>query len=93
MKTQNNQLAVTPFESNSTKINVKHGVAFVQQKTDLTKLKVVYEADGYKPGDEIWVSGEVCKHQYAKVVYQIEEGKPFILIPVNLVLVKEAVNG
>ena len=89
MLTVNKFLACTPFEKNSIKTEVKHGVPLISQKQKLLQLTVVFDSDeGYHTGDKIWVKGEVCTHQSSKEVLEIN-GKSFILVPVSLVICKE----
>lgn len=85
MRSVNKRLACTPFPTVDLKTEVKGGLAILKQKEELTRLTVVYAGDGYEPGDRVWVRGDCCKHQYAKEVYTLEEGKPFVLVPVDMV--------
>ena len=90
MMTVNNRIAVTPFETTSTKIDVKGGLVTIKQRTELTRLVVVFAQDNekYPPGYVIWVKGDSCKHQFAKEVFNLN-GKDFILIPAETVVLAE----
>lgn len=86
MKTINNFVACAPFQTTSIRAEVKRGVALIQQKHELTKLKVVLPSrdDRYFPGDDIWVLGEAMKHAYAEQVFQ-QDGISFILVPYDVI--------
>jgi hypothetical protein len=90
MRTINKKLAVTPFPTTSVHTEVVGGIARIKQRSELTKLKVVYNTDEYEEADirgsEVYVRGDLCKHQIAKEVYEIEPGKPFILIDLAMVV-------
>ena len=86
----NKKVACTPFPSNDIKIEVKGGLPLIRQKNELSQLTVVLDSDcGLTAGEEVWVRGDACKHQYAKEVYEID-GKTFILIPVEMILIKKS---
>jgi len=93
MYTVNKKVACTPYPSTDTKSEARGGLPVIKQKRDLTALQVVYDyrdAEGdiyYAAGDTVWVLGETCKHTFAKEQFELEEGKPFVLIPVELMLV------
>lgn len=89
MVSQNKKIAVTPFETTQTQVSVTGGLARVQQKAELTKLTIVFQGEGYFPGDTVWVKGELCKHGFANEVYEID-GKKFVMIPAEFVLLAAA---
>lgn len=91
----NKRVACTPFETTQTKTEVKGGLMHISQKNKLTKLTVVYESDvpsdfnagvDLQPGDSVFLRGESCKHEFARQVFETEEGKPFILVPLDLIV-------
>lgn len=54
-----------------------------EQKTTLTKLKVVFDCDLAKAGQSVWVKAELCATDQAGMVYNVkigEETKDFILL-------------
>lgn len=88
MFTINKKVAVTPFQTTSTQVTVRSGLVEMKQKKELTALTVVYDAwDGgynFAPGDTVYVPGELCAHAgVAKTIYELEPGKPFILVPMD----------
>lgn len=96
----NRFVAVEPFQTTSVTASLKGGIAFIEQKVQLTKLKVVYPsmfvlADGkssYKlvPNrDFIYVSSDQYVQPWAKRVLELEEGKPFVLVPYESVVLVE----
>jgi hypothetical protein len=98
MNTTAKWVACTPFENPETKTDVKGGLVFITQKNELSKHKVVFDnhdrnlfgsggGESYSAGDTVWVRGEMFKHQFAKEIFEVE-GKKFILIPTDLILVK-----
>ncbi len=94
MKTVNKRVACTPFETTDAKVVVTKGLAQFDQKQRLTKLTVVYDAESddhgsYHAGDSVYVTGDCCKHTFAKQVYEVEEGKPFIFVPYDMIVAKE----
>ena len=93
MYTINKKVAVTPFPSTQTKVEVdaRTGLPVIKQKRELTKLTVVYDAWEdelpYVAGDVILVPGDMCKHAgIAGHVYELEPGKPFILVPADQII-------
>lgn len=85
------RVAVTPFPTNSTQVVANRGLAGFKQREELSKLTVVYDsADGvFKTGDTVYMYGDMSKHQLAVQVWTIEEGKPFILMPSDLILLHQ----
>lgn len=92
METINRLVAVEPFETNQTKIEVHGGLAHIKQKAELTKLRVVYNAWkdsgelAFCAGSFVYVRGDVCKHANAKQVYEVEEGRPFVLLELGQIV-------
>jgi hypothetical protein len=91
MYTVNKKIAVTPFPSTQTKIEVgANGLPTIKQKRELTPLTVVYDSWDddldYIAGDIVYVPGDLCKHQGINQVYELEAGKPFILMPADQVV-------
>ncbi len=87
MHTVNKKIAVTPFPTLDAKVSVKGGVARLNQKSELSKLTVVYSDDSvYMAGDTVYVRSDLYTHQFAKETYELEAGKPFIVIDSSLVL-------
>lgn len=82
MRTVNDCVAVTPFETTSVRVEVKNGVAVIKQKKELTRLEVVLDSDdgAFVRGSSVWVRGECMKHEYAKEIFE-NDGLRFVLIP------------
>jgi len=91
-ETVNNQIATVPFPTRDLKTVNRGGFVHVQQKTELTALKVLVPfwttELGVQPGDVIYVSGEDCKAPYAGKVYTMND-EPFILVPKDRVIMVE----
>lgn len=87
MKTTNRRVACAPMKTNSIKATVKGGVPVIEQMEKLQKLEVVYPtADWeYVAGQSVYVPGECVVHDWAKKVYKVEDGKPFILVPYDII--------
>lgn len=87
MKTTNRRVACAPMKTNSVKTTVRGGVASIEQLEKLQKLEVVYPtADWeYAAGQSVYVPGECAVHDWAKKVYKVEDGKPFILVPYDII--------
>jgi len=91
------RVAVTPFETKEIEKRTVKGFTTVGQKTTLTELKVVYdyedekkEARGIGAGTTVWVRGELAKDERFSQRFEIEPGKPFILIPLESILLVRA---
>ncbi len=93
----NEKIACEPPESVQMRVKVQGGFGRIEQKTQLTRLKVVFgneSLDGASvlvpTGAAVFVSGEaVAAHQWAKQVFTYNDGDKvlkFILVPLNLVL-------
>ena len=85
MKTTNKKIATTPFESRSLKVEVRGGMAVIKQKSGLTALKVLFDADDYLKGDTVYLRAECMKHNYAGEIYEVD-GVSFILVPVESIV-------
>lgn len=90
----NEKIACTPPESTQMKVKVAGGFGRVEQKTQLTGLKVVFgnERAPAMPnvlaptGCTVYVSGEaLAAHAWAKQVYE-HEGVKFIMVPVSMIV-------
>src|SRR5690348_17024862 len=94
MITLNKRVACTPFITTQTRIEVRGGLPQIKQRKELTPLTVVYDAEGgeafreYRVGETVYVRGECCKHAWASEVFEVEEGKPFVLVPFEFVVGK-----
>jgi hypothetical protein len=92
MFTVNKKVAVTPFPTTSTQVTVSRGLVEMRQKKELAALTVVYDCwdtgsgFSFDTGDTVYVPGELCAHQLAKAVFELEPGKPFILVPADMVV-------
>ena len=94
-------VATEPFPVQHITGSAKGGLFLMDQKISLTRLKVLYCAtwsrgEGVTPGSVAPVSGQqvlVAAQEYvqpwAKKVYELEEGKPFILVPVESIMLVE----
>ncbi len=92
METVNKKIAVTPFETTDTTVVVKNMIPHLKQRTELTRLQVQFmslgddlETPRYMPGDYVYVRGDLCKHQLAREIFEVE-GKSFILIDEAMVI-------
>lgn len=87
MKSANKYVACTPYPTNSITAVAQGGLPVIKQRHELTKLVVVFDSvDGdYKAGDVVYVRGDTCRHPQAKEVYEVEVGKPFVLLPYEFV--------
>ena len=87
-QTVNKRVAVTPFEVNQARAEVVGGLARIKQRHELTKLTVVYASENseYLPGDVVVVRSETCVHDFSKQVHELEESKPFIMMPFDMIL-------
>lgn len=90
MYTINKKIAVEPFPTTETKSEVISGRVVIKQRNELTALKVVFETDVDEepcldPGDVVYVRGDLCKHQLAKEIFEMD-GKQFILIDASTVV-------
>jgi hypothetical protein len=82
-KVLNNRVAVEPFRTDAVeKTGVKSGFVTVKQKTELTKLQVVFNSGDIKAGDWVYVRGDLCVDANARQIFEID-GKRFILIPLD----------
>lgn len=86
MRTLNRAVACTPYPTRETRTEVKSGLPVVKQLNQLTKLKVLFDADdgAYVAGDEIFVRGDAMKHPHAAEVWNVE-GVDFVLVPYEFV--------
>ena len=92
--TANRFIATEPFPASHITGTTKGGLAFIDQKIQLTKLKVVYDSffqqaarEMYLPPDSfVYVAGDQYVQGWAKRIYELEEGKPFILTPYESVV-------
>jgi hypothetical protein len=95
--TANRFIATEPFPASHITGTTKGGLAFIDQKIQLTKLKVTYKSFFKQndrelfllPGDYIYVAGDQYVQGWAKKVYELDEGKPFILTPYESVVFVE----
>jgi hypothetical protein len=93
MHTTNKKLAVTPFPTVENKVEVRSALVHLKQKAELTPLTVVYpnleladDVPEFDVGDTVYVPGDLCGHQLAKKIYELEPGKPFILIDLGMII-------
>ena len=85
----NNRVAVTPFAKISPTVGVCNGVAQVEQRIRLQKLTVVYPPERtdttkhycFKAGGFVYLRQADSTMPWRSEVYEIEEGKKFILVP------------
>ncbi|NBT57434.1 hypothetical protein EBT16_01495 [bacterium] len=90
----NENLAVEPFPTNQVEKEVKNGLAFVKQKSSLQPLKVVFSdfsKTEYAVGYTVYVRADQCVSTWAKDVFELN-GKKFILVPKNQVILVEKDN-
>ena len=93
----NRFVAVQPFPVAHITHSVKSGIAMIDQKYQLTKLELVYDAVVklgdldlvLRPGDAIFVTSDQYVQPWAKKVYELVEGKPFILVSQETVVLVE----
>ena len=91
-------VATYPFSVQHVTGSAKGGLAFVEQKFTLTKLGVVFptvisQGEGvdplyFDPCDSVYVTSDQYVQAWAKKVYE-HDGKSFILVPVESIVLKE----
>lgn len=88
MITINNQVACIPPASIAIKVVGKEkGFATAEQKTQLLKMTIAYQADGgFMPGEVAYVAGESTAAEWMKRKYSIVGGPEFVLVPVSAIL-------
>jgi len=91
------RLALTPFPTRAIEATVRDGFSDIKQSSDLVRLGVVFdylnkeESIHLKPGDSVWVKGDLAKSSnYAKVITTAESGKSFILLPFSEIILCES---
>jgi hypothetical protein len=90
----NNMVACEPFAKHGIQAKVAaSGLVMAENYTTLTKLAVVADGpDGIKAGDFVFVSGRLNNHPWAKEVLEREDGKKFILVPIQHVAMVETLD-
>ena len=83
--TVNGYLAITPPEFHKIEAEVKNGVVRVAQRVELREETLVF---GYttknikaREGDKVIIRGDSGLKPWAKAVYRLGEGTPFVLCP------------
>lgn len=85
----NGFIATEPFPTREIRATVKSAFAVVEQRKNLTPLKVLFDSENVKAGATIYVRGDDCKAPWAGNVMELD-GMQFILVPkANVVLVQE----
>lgn len=75
----NRRLACTPFETLALETQGKTFKS-VREKNDLFRLSVVFGNERYRPGDVVYVRGDIKSLPFTREVFEIG-GDKFILIP------------
>jgi hypothetical protein len=92
MQTLNDNVAVRPFvfkhDKGETNNSVKGFVGTDKLSKVIISSEVVFESKNFKPGDKVYVKGEMQNLPYVRNVFNID-GVDFILIPENLIVAKE----
>lgn len=80
--TYNKTLIVEPFPSYSVKSKVSSGFAELEQKINMTPLKVIIgnKQHDILAGDVVWVEAEQYKQPWAKKIFNIDN-QPCIVLP------------
>ena len=81
----NKTIATEPFAKTSIEVNVKSGFSTINQKLTLTALKVLVGNERIQKGSLVYVPADAFKHQWAKMVYKLDDME-FILMPEDFVL-------
>lgn len=92
MKTCNGKVAVTPFVEKHLVVEVKNAFALGTTKLKLQKLTVVFgssEVLDLEPGDGVYVRADQVSLSWAKEVFDLGDGKQFILMPKESILIHE----
>ena len=96
----NEKIACVPPESTQIKVKVQGGFGRVEQKTQLTGLRVLF-GNELARGPRVWaptgctvyVSGEsLAAHQWAKQIYE-HMGQKFIMVPEAMVVLVDPSGG
>lgn len=86
------RVALTPFETKEVEVKNVKGFSTIGQKTTLTALKVVYDYVDekgdvkLKTGSTVWLHGDIAKDERFSRVLEVEQGKKFILLPLESIL-------
>lgn len=89
MHTNDKKIAVAPLTIAIEK-EERHGFATAKQKFSLTETVVVFgdKEGSFKPGQKIWVRGDIIVHGFVKEVFELD-GKKFFFLPVEHVQLVE----
>ncbi len=87
INTFRNVIACSPFPAQHMEKVIKGGFAMIDKKVQLQELTVVFRSSepSMNAGDKVWVRGDTVIQPWAKEVFTVE-GKDFILVPANMVL-------
>lgn len=86
MKTVDGQLGVEQFKTLEIRAEARSGFAKIEQKHNLTPLKVLIGNNKIPAGATVYVPGEACKAAWASKILKIGDIE-FILMPEGFVLV------
>jgi|ERR1700761_6327970 len=83
-RTTNGNIATKRFPEQHVKVISKNNFAILEQKHTLQALEVVFDGEGYKPGDVVYVLADSYNHVWAKNSFTLDEIE-FILVPKDMV--------
>lgn len=86
MNTVEGYIAVEQFKTLEIRAEVTKGFAKIEQKHNLTPLKVLIGNNKFATGSTVYVPGETCKSHWASKVMKIGDIE-FILMPESVVVV------
>jgi hypothetical protein len=100
MRTRNGYVAVAPFPTKGIgTVTGKSGMAMADRKVELIRTTIVYSSGMlmdqdnrtvgcylYPEGGEVWLKADAYQHGNSSKVMEVEPGKPFLLLPEELVV-------
>jgi hypothetical protein len=91
VKTFNKQVACKPAKEEAQQVRRIAGMALIDEKLALTPLEVVFDSSGaFDAGDTVYVHGNNARNQpWWKAVFSLD-GKEFILVPEEAILLVSA---
>ncbi|HVT63164.1 MAG TPA: hypothetical protein VHD33_06750, partial [Legionellaceae bacterium] len=86
----NNKIAVVPIPPQATGLEIRNGVGYAKERTDLLETEVVFgDGNTIHEGDVVYLQADYLKHDWANKPHTVD-GKKFVIVPVDthVVLVK-----
>lgn len=84
MKFFNKKIATEVPTSTSIKTRVESGVAMIEQRRQLTPLKVLFNSGDWLVGDVIYVKGDTARVVVSEKY--VQDGVEFVLVPEEMVV-------